>query len=99
MAQFFRVSCPNCRRELKIQDDFLNRRVACKFCQNVFRPRLEEAQAVAGRTAPPPGATAPAAAEPAGRRVVELEVEVQRSRAELEARDAEYAEAIEQSRE
>src|SRR5688500_5674352 len=92
MAQFFRVSCPNCQHHLKIQDDFINRRVSCKFCQYVFRPRLEELQDYGARTTPPPGLAGEA--EPTGRRVAELEAEVQQSRAELGARTAEYAEAI-----
>ena len=52
MPTYTRIPCPKCGHELKIREEYLGQRVACKHCSHAFVARAEE-PAPASRPAPP----------------------------------------------
>jgi chromosome segregation ATPase len=81
------MNCPQCRKELRVRAEYLNRRVTCNQCQHTFT--------VTGAPAPSPVASAPEVPNLAPR-VEALEQELRQSQAALDAAQAERRTAAQQ---
>jgi hypothetical protein len=57
MAEIVRATCPECKRPIRVPVELIDKRVRCRHCNAVIRPKHEEA------TAPPP--SRPQAPKPA----------------------------------
>jgi chromosome segregation ATPase len=88
VRQYLELTCPSCQHGLQVRTEYLGKRVRCKYCHQAFRVRAP--------AAPP----APAAqAEARGQQTAQLEEELQGVRADLVARAAEHAAAVQGHRE
>jgi hypothetical protein len=89
-ARYVELPCRNCQRLLRVRTEYVGRRIACKYCRNVFRPEAEDGQLLplAVRLAAPPRPGA------AGQRLAQLEADLQQVRGELAARSADHAAAV-----
>src|SRR5262245_66487225 len=99
MSDALVISCPRCRRKLRLRAEYLGKKLHCTSCDHVFRAIPEEpaeapVQELVVEASPPAAETAPAppptASEP-GPQVIELQLrlhETESAQAVLQANHA-----------
>jgi chromosome segregation ATPase len=91
------LPCPNCQRNLRIRTEYVGKRIACKYCEHVFRPEAKD-----GHMPPPaaPAAAPPApdvAAQAAQQRIAQLQTELRKAQSDLADRTAEHGTAVQEA--
>jgi exonuclease SbcC len=80
---YVEIPCPKCERKLRIPTEYFGKRLACKYCEHVFRAEAKDVPA------------APAAVpDSAQQQVALLEAQLQHARSELTVRTTEHASAL-----